>query len=423
MMFHFFKTIRTSQKIALDSLKRHKLRAALTILGVTVGITAVIVVLSAGRAIEDFILSQVTMWGTDWVEVEIKVPATAHVSAENVTGMAQGISITTMKIEDAEEIKKHPNVKDVYAGQIGQKVINYKDKNKITMFFGVTAAFDTIDPGEIAEGRFFTDEEDRGLAQVIVLGSKLKKNLFGDDNAIGEKVKINKKNYKVIGVMKDRGGVSFGSFSMDDIAYIPLRTLQKSILGIDHIQFILAQLVDNSLAEVTADDITTIMRQQHDIDDPLRDDFAVVTADFAMKMMSTVTGAIKILLFALACISLVVGGVGIMNVMYVAVAERTFEIGLRKAIGAKSHDILDQFLAEAITITFLGSVGGIIVGTVLSYLISSFANSLGFTWKFYISPQYIILAVGVSVLVGLISGIYPARAAARLEPMVALRKE
>ena len=407
--------------IAFDALWRHKLRAALTILGITVGITAVIVVLSAGRAIEDFIVNQITMFGTDYIVVEIKVPATEHISSENAASMTQGVTITTLKESDAEELKKIANVKDVYSAQIGQSVFSYRDQNKVGMMFGVSASFYGIDTGEVAEGRFFTDSEDKSLARVVVLGSRVKEKLFGQEDAVGKKVKIKKQSYKVIGVMKERGGA--GIFSMDDIAFVPLRTLQKLILGIDYVQMIYVQLEDNSLAAVTADDLAARMRELHKIDDPKKEDFSVTTSEEGLAIMGTVTGAIKLLLFALASISLVVGGVGIMNVMYVAVAERTFEIGLRKAVGAKGHDILSQFLAEAVTITFLGGVAGIIIGTGLSYLTSVVANSFGYAWKFYLSPQYILLAVGVSVLVGLISGVYPARAAAKLEPIVALKKE
>lgn len=413
--------LKTPINIATSALLRHKLRAVLTILGITVGITSVIVVLSAGRAIEDFIVGQVTMFGTDYINVEVKIPSTAHVSSENISGMSQGVTVTTLKEKDAEKLKDVPNVSDVYSGQTGQAVFSYKDQNKIVLIFGVTASFDNIDSGEVAEGRFFSDAEDKSLARVVVLGSNLKEKLFGEEEAVGKMIKIKKQNYRVIGVMKERG--SAGIFSMDDIAILPLRTLQKLILGIDYVQFIYVQVEETALTDVTVLDLTSRMRELHEIDDPKKDDFAVMSAAEGLALLGTISGAIKILLFALASISLVVGGVGIMNVMYVAVAERTFEIGLRKAIGAKRKDILKQFLAEAVIITFAGGIAGIAIGTGLSYIVSIVANSLGFAWKFHLSPQYIILAVSVSVLVGLISGIYPARAASRLEPIVALKKE
>jgi putative ABC transport system permease protein len=417
-----FTKIKKSIEIAKAAILRHRLRAVLTILGITVGITAVIVVLSAGKAIELFITSQITQFGTDWIEIEVKVPATAQMSTENAGGMAQGITITTLTEKDAEEIGKYSNISDVYAGNVAQEVVSVEDKNKIAMIFGVTEGFQRVDTGEIAEGRFFTDSEDKGLARVVVLGSNIKETFFGDEDAIGETIKIKKYNFKVIGVMAERG--SAGVFSMDDLIIMPLRSLQKLIQGIDYVSFILGNLKDKNLGEQTVEDLTLIMRDRHDITDPRLDDFAIITADQSMAMMDVVTGAIKLLLFALACISLVVGGVGIMNVMYVSVTERTFEIGLRKALGAKKNDILNQFLTEAVVLTFLGGILGIILGISITWLISFVAtNFLNFDWQFYFSITYLLLASGISILVGLISGLYPARSAANLDPMVALRKE
>jgi len=409
-------------KLANESLWRHKLRAVLTILGITVGITVVIVVLSAGRAIEDFITSQVTQFGTDWIQIEIKVPSAGKTSFENAGGIAQGITITTLKISDAEEVKKHPNIKDYYAGNAGQEIVTYQDKNKLAMFFAVSASFIDIDTGELAQGRFYTEAEDKGMARVAVLGSGIKQTLFGDEDPLGKKIKIKKQNYRVIGVMEERG--SSGIFSMDDIIYIPNKTAQKLILGIDYLSFIFTQVNDTSISKQTAEDITLIMRDLHGITDPDRDDFHATSAQESIEILDSVTGTIKILLFAIAMISLIVGGVGIMNVMYVSVAERTFEIGLRKALGAKYGDILNQFLTEAVVITFIGGLVGIALGIFLTFLISFIAtNFLGFTWNFYMSINTILLASGMSVLCGLISGLYPARQDASLDAIVALRKE
>lgn len=409
-------------QIASQSLFRHKLRAVLTILGITVGIVVVIVVLSTGSAIEGFITGQITSFGSDWIEVEIKVPSAGKTSFENAGGIAQGITITTLTDDDAKEIKDHPNISDVYYGNLTQEVVNYQDRNKFTMIFGVSSSFINIDPSEIAEGRFYTEGENTGLASVAVLGKGIKESLFGDSDALGKNIRIKRKNYRVIGVLEERG--SAGLFSMDDIVYIPADNMQKRILGIDYVTFIFGKLIDVDIGDQTQQEITLLMRDLHNIDNPNRDDFAVTTAQEALDILSGVTGVIQILLFAIAMISLVVGGVGIMNVMYVSVAERTFEIGLRKALGAKYSNILNQFLTEAVLITFIGGVVGIILGLSLSYMISYVAtNYLNFDWEFTFTLFDLILAVGMSVGVGLIAGIYPARQAASFEPITAMRQE
>jgi len=273
----------------------------------------------------------------------------------------------------------------------------------------------------MSEGRFFTDEEDKSLAKVAVLGNELKQILFGDEDAIGKEIKVKKGNYRVIGVLNQKGSAAFLNF--DQMIFLPLRTTQKLMMGIDYVTFIFVQVYNNDIASATANEITAIMREQHDLtdSDPNKDDFAITTQAEAMDILDTVTGAITLLLIAIAGISLVVGGVGIMNIMYVSVAERTFEIGLRKAVGAKKEDILIQFLMEAIFITFSGGILGILVGVGISILITVIAGVLGFNWSFSFTPFYFILACGVSILVGLISGLYPARNAADLDPIVALR--
>jgi len=410
-------------QIASQALLRNKVRTILSILGVVIGIAAVIIVLSAGQAIKGFMVNQLTSFGTDFIQVEIKVPNTAHTSSENATGLAYGVQVTTLKDSDREEILKLNNVKNAYSGTLGQEVVSYNGTNKDTFIFAVSSSFIDIDPSKIETGRFFTDDEDKSLTKVAVLGADLKQTLFGDDEAVGKNIKVGKSNYRVIGVMERKGSASFMNF--DQMIYLPLKTTQKLILGVDYVTYILVNVYDNSIAAATADDITYLMRDRHDItgNDPNKDDFAITTMAEAMNILDTVVGAITLLLIAIAGISLVVGGVGIMNIMYVSVAERTFEIGLRKAVGAKKEDILTQFLLEAIFVTFTGGIIGIIIGTAISYLITVVANFLGYNWGFYVSPLYFLLAAGVSILVGVISGLYPARSAASLDPIVALRQE
>ena len=255
----------------------------------------------------------------------------------------------------------------------------------------------------------------------MVLGYKIAEDLFANENPIGQNIKLDKKNYRVIGVMEERGVTGF--FNFDEVVYVPLKTGQKKIMGINHVLFIVAQVYNNDLADATAEEITWLIRERHDITDPDKDDFAVITQEESMAIVDTIFNAITWLLIALAAISLAVAGVGIMNVMYVSVAERTFEIGLRKSVGASSRDILWQFLLEAIVITLIGGVIGMTAGIILSFLISVIAGSFGFNWEFQISIFSVFLSVGFSTMIGLVFGLYPAKKAAGLDPIVAMRQD
>lgn len=410
-----------STPIALNSLKKNKGRTLLTVLGIVIGITAVIAVLSIGQAIKGFIIGEVQAFGTDYIQIEVKTPQTSHTSSENSFSMVGGTTITTLKLEDAEAISKLNNVKDYYAGLMGQEVVSHDNEFKKTNLFGVNASFIDIDSSEVEYGRFFTEEEDRTLSKVVVLGSKLKENLFGESEALEQSVKIGLEKFNVIGVLKKKGA-SFG-FDMDSMAFIPVETLQKRLLGVDYVSFIFTQVYDTTLSTNTAEDITTTLRERHKITDPDKDDFAVTTMEQAMDMLNVIIYGIQILLIALGSISLIVGGVGIMNIMYVSVTERTPEIGLRKSLGAKNKNILWQFLAESVIVTSIGGILGIVVGIFLALMVSLVAQFLGFSWDFSVSWQGILSAVFMSILVGLIFGLYPARQAALMSPIDALRHE
>jgi putative ABC transport system permease protein len=410
----------TSFKIALNALHKNKVRTALTVLGIVIGIAAVIIVMSAGQSVKAFLIEQVETFGSDFIEVEIKVPNTSKNSIDNAMGIAMGVNVTTLKLADAKAIMKLPNVQNSYSGVMGQQIVSYQNQKKQIFLFGTTASFIDIDASEVQQGRFYTEEEDRNLANVAVLGPTVKEKLFGESDALGKLVSIGRQKFKVIGIMKERGG-SFG-FDMDNMIFLPIRTLQKKVMGIDHISFIFVQVYDNIISEQTADEITTLMRYRHNITDPNKDDFAVTTMAEAMEMLDTILGAITLLLIALAGISLIVGGVGIMNIMYVSVSERTYEIGLRKAVGAKQESILWQFLWEAVVVTFVGAAVGMCFGILIVLTISVVANHLGFSWPFIITIQSIVTAVGFTAAVGLLFGIWPAREAANLDPVAALRR-
>jgi len=287
---------------------------------------------------------------------------------------------------------------------------------------GMTAGiFEADEKTEIISGEPFTEEDDLGLKQVAVLGSGIKKDLFGDGDAVGRSIKIKGQRFQVKGILKERG--SSGFFDYDNTIYLPIRTLQKKLLGTDHIQFAVFKINDMSKPEFTILQATDVMKSQHNIKKSEDEDFAVNSIAEIKDILDKVFNVVDYLLLALTSISLVVGGVGIMNVMYVAVVERTAEIGLRKSIGAKKSDILKQFLFEAIFLTVLGGILGVAVGFFLAGVFEHLASNLGYDLKFPVTLKAIAIGFGFSAITGLIFGIYPAKKASNLSPMEALRKE
>ncbi|OGG89690.1 hypothetical protein A3H03_02090 [Candidatus Kuenenbacteria bacterium RIFCSPLOWO2_12_FULL_42_13] len=419
--FIVFMTFFSPLKIAYRALKAHKVRSALTVLGLLIGVSSIIIVMNMGQGIKGFVLKQVEIFGSDFIQVEVKVPSTAKNSSANAMNMAQGVTITTMKTDDAEAVGKLPNIRGYYAGQMGQAILSRAGETKTAILWGVSETFFQLSKIKIASGREYTLEEDRSETRVVVLGNTLKEKLFGNDDVLGQWVKIGNKNFRVIGILEKQGTGSF--YDMDSVAYLPLRTLQKQVMGVDYIMYFTVYMKDKNLAAQTAVNIEETMRARHKITDPKKDDFAVTTTEEAMGMINVITGGITLLLAAIAGISLLVGGVGIMNIMYVSVLERTYEIGLRKSVGATKSNILWQFLWEAIFLTFMGGLIGVIIGTLVSFGAFFAAKSFGFDFGLKFSWPGLILGVGFSVITGLIFGVYPARRAANLDPVEALRYE
>ena len=420
----------TSIKLALRNLYSNKARTALSLLGIVIGVTSVILILSLGNGLRGFVVAQVESFGTDIVEIEVKVPQTSQISSQNVASMAGGMQITTLNMEDVEEVAKLPNLGDWYGGILGQQIASYEGENEQTFIFGVSAGMMAADSGaELEKGSFFLEEDDRDLKQVVVLGSKTKELFFPNEEAVGKSIKVGKKKFTVIGVMKERS--SAGGFDFNKILYIPVRTLQKKIMGIDHIQFAIFKVNDMDKADQTMEEMRAIMRDRHDIEydnekdkkDGIEDDFAVISIAEAKEILDKVFNVINYLLLALASISLVVGGVGIMNVMYVAVTERTREIGLRKAVGARNRDILWQFIFESIFLTFIGGVVGVVLGIILSGVATYAISAYDWGVVFDVSKRSVLLAVGFSMVTGLVFGFYPAKRASQLTPAEAIRKE
>lgn len=292
------------------------------------------------------------------------------------------------------------------------------------MIYGITSGIADVDKNfEIEEGEMFEEEDDESLKQVIIIGKKVKEDLFENESALGKKVKINDQSYKVIGVLKERGGG--GILDFNTMVYMPMRTLQKKVLGTDFISFAIFSVKDPSKIDLTVLEMDDVMRDQHNIDDSDDDDFDVMSIAEAIDMVGTIINTMNILLIAMTSISLIVGGVGITNVMYVAVAERTFEIGLRKSIGAKSSDIFKQFLSEAIFLTFAGGFLGVVFGLSFAKLAQFIAEKKmpGIILEFPITTEAIVLSLLFSVITGLVFGMKPAVTASKLSPMEAIRKE
>ncbi|MFA5777282.1 MAG: ABC transporter permease [Parcubacteria group bacterium] len=410
-----------SIKLALGNIRSNVGRTVLSLLGIVIGVVSVILVLALGAGVKGYVVGQIESFGSNIIQIEPKVPKVSKTSSENVSGQF-GKQLTTLKLDDAKAVAKLSNIGLWYGGVMSQQVTSFENKNKQANIMGMTAGiFEADEKTEIISGEPFTEEDDLGLKQVAVLGSGIKKDLFGDGDAVGRSIKIKGQRFQVKGILKERG--SSGFFDYDNTIYLPIRTLQKKLLGTDHIQFAVFKINDMSKPEFTILQATDVMKSQHNIKKSEDEDFAVNSIAEIKDILDKVFNVVDYLLLALTSISLVVGGVGIMNVMYVAVVERTAEIGLRKSIGAKKSDILKQFLFEAIFLTVLGGILGVAVGFFLAGVFEHLASNLGYDLKFPVTLKAIAIGFGFSAITGLIFGIYPAKKASNLSPMEALRKE
>ena len=406
-------------KMAYDNLKKNKSRMILTMIAVALGVAILIIMLATGAGLKQMILSEMDYYGSDVINIETRVPG--KTATESSTDLAKGVVITTFKNSDVEKIRQHDNVEAVYSYVTGQEIIKREGESKNTLIFGYGAEAPNIEKIEIAEGRFYTTEEENSASLVVVLGSGVKEDLFGDEEAILKTVNIKGLSFRVVGVVKERGGASMMSF--DDIVYIPVITMQKRILGTDYVLGTSIKVKDVSLIDETKEDLIYTLREEHDIKGENEDDFEAMTMEEMLTMVNSVVGGINALLVTLALVSLIVGGVGIMNIMYVSVTERTFEVGLKMALGAKKKDILSQFLMEAIILTLIGGVLGIVLGISFCLLFNyvSFLFSFGVTAVITISS--IIFAFVFSMFLGLLAGVYPAKRASNLDPIISLTRK
>jgi putative ABC transport system permease protein len=409
-------------KQSIKALKANKGRTVLTMLGIVIGIGTVILVLSAGAGFRSLIDSEVAVMGSNTLFVQTHIPsATKNRSAvsDGPGGAIEGVIISSFKQRDLNDINKLQNVSGSYGVITGQAVAVYRENKKSAIYYGVGADRFDIDKTALASGRFFTKAEDASGSQVAILGDTVAKDLFGQDDPVGKIFRLGTLNFQVIGVYALQGALS----DTDGTIFMPLNTAQKKMLGIDYVTVGVVALNNINEADATAEQIRITMRLNHNITDPVKDDFIVQTQAQALDTFNTIFDGITYLLIAIAAISLLVGGVGIMNIMYVVVTERTAEIGLKKALGARESDILKEFLLEAILVTVLGGIFGIALGTFLGWIVSLIASSANLVWVFSVPFYAIVLGFGVSAVIGISFGVFPARSAAKMDPIEALRYE
>jgi len=409
-----------SLTIALRSLFSNKMRSVLTMLGIIIGVGAVIAIMAGGRGMESAVTSTLEDLGTDVLYVQPTNP-----DAPGGAGMAPGYAGANLTLGDSDAIARIPGVSGVAPVNENFVEITYGSETLNSVIEGTTAEFQTMFNYEMASGQFITERNVASRDNVVVLGSKSAELLFGDEDPVGQRVKINDKRFTVIGVLAAKGGSMMG-FSMDELVAVPITTYQTRLFtqrtpsGEDAVASIGVLVADPEQMENVRYDIETTLIKRHRIDEGDKNDFAIVSMDQMIGIFSQITGVVSIFLAAIASIGLLVASIGIMNIMLVSVTERTREIGIRKAVGAKRRDILLQFLIEAAALSLVGGAAGIVFGWLLSLAISFIATFAGFPLEATLSPVHIGIAVGVSLVIGLASGIYPAMRAARLNPIDAL---
>lgn len=399
-------------KIALRALANNKLRAFLTMLGIIIGVASVIAMLAIGQGSKKSIQQQISEMGSNMIMI--------HPGAEMRGGVRQDPSaMQTLKLENYEKLSEEctnlsgisPNVSS--SGQLVAGANNYPSSVS-----GVSMDYLTIRQLTVEQGEMFTENDIRTSAKVCVIGKTIVDNLFPDgSDPIGKVIRCNQIPFRVIGVLKSKGYNSMG-MDQDDVVLAPYSTVMKRLLAQTYLSGIFASALTEDMTDEAVDEITTILRREHKLKETDDDDFTIRTQQELSSMLNTTTDLMTTLLACIAGISLVVGGIGIMNIMYVSVTERTREIGLRMSVGARGVDILSQFLIEAILISITGGLIGVIIGCGASFMIKTIAH-----WPVFIQPWSVLLSFLVCTVTGVFFGWYPAKKAADLDPIDALRYE
>ena len=399
---------------ALESLSANKLRAALTILGIVIGVAAVIAMLAVGTGAQDTVLGSISGIGTNLLFV---FQGNLQQDIRNEQPLTLG------DVEALSDVFQAPHIESIAPIVSGNITVSYEGESTTVEVHGVTSEYQSVRNYGLIEGEFLTDDHVNGRASVVLLGPEVADKLFDRREFItGETIRIDGAPFRVIGILEAKGGGSFGS--QDNMVLVPITTARVRLLNRerDHVDIIFAQAIDAASVPIANEEIAQILRTRHRTELGA-DDFTIFTQEDFLTVAGTITNVFTIFLGGIAAISLLVGGIGIMNIMLVSVTERTKEIGLRKAVGARRKDILIQFLTESILLSLLGGIIGIIFGWIISAIVGRIASASGTPFSPTVGLNAILLATVFSTAVGLFFGIYPANRAASLEPVEALRYE